>query len=272
MGNDYFLVAGVPILLAGFALLQSVIHQLYWAEDTDNDPTALSQSTDASRRLVATIELIWIAIYCVKFCYLTQFKFYKPPYAYVVVALTRYYWAVVGLCSIGFLFTIVQPIVLCASKGQCRYVDGADTRSWENAVTVTDIVTDVLVMSIPILLVHMANHVRSYTIANFVFKSLSIFNIVVAATRLAIQYDFTVGRIRYVSVTFLLVIEATVALIMVSISGYRVVFLDFLMKWEREKTDQTTCLTVHQGRHPKATAAGGGGGGDGDGADSTNPS
>lgn len=112
-------------------------------------------------------------------------------------------------------------------------------------------------MSIPILLVHMANHVRSYTIANLVFKSLSIFNIVVAATRLAIQYDSTAGRIRYVSVTFLLVIEATLALIMVSISGYRVVFLDFLTEWEREKTMRPLRLTVRQERLP--TAAGGGG-------------
>ncbi|KAK7186394.1 hypothetical protein PSPO01_07351 [Paraphaeosphaeria sporulosa] len=243
MGNDYFLVAGVPILLTGFALLQSVIYQLYWTEEslTDNT-TAWSRHTDTSRRLVAAIELIWVAIYCVKFCYLAQFKFYKPPYA------------------VGFLFTLVQPIVLCTTRGKCRYIDGLDTRSWEIAVTVIDIVTDVLVMSIPMLLVHMANHVRPYTIANFVFKSLSIFSVVVAATRLALQYDSTVGRIRYVSVTFLLVIEATIALIMVSISGYRVVFLDFLSEWERRKTTHSTRLTVRQGRHRTATAAGGGGG------------
>lgn len=120
MGNDYFLVVGVPILLAGFALLQSFVHQLYWIEEglTDNDSTGLSQPMDASRRFVAATELIWIAIYCVKFCYLAQFKFYKPPYAYVVVALTRYYWAVISLCSVGFFFTIVQPIALCVTRGK----------------------------------------------------------------------------------------------------------------------------------------------------------
>ncbi|KAL5453278.1 hypothetical protein PMIN06_005539 [Paraphaeosphaeria minitans] len=177
MGNGYFLVAGAPMLLARFALLQSAIHQLYWAEETLTEtPTALLEPTDASRRLVAAIELIWIAIYCVKACYLSQFKLYKPP--------------------VGFLFTIVQPIVLCATREQCRYIDGSNNRSWEVAITVVDIVTDVVVMSIPILLVHMANHVRPYTIANFVFKSLSIFSIVVAATRLALHYDSTVGRIR----------------------------------------------------------------------------
>jgi hypothetical protein len=105
----------------------------------------------------------------------------------------------------------------------------------------------------------MANHIRSYTIANLVFKSLSIFSIGVAATRLALQYDSTADRIRYVSVTFLLVVEATVALIMVSISGYRVVFLNLLAEWEREQATNSTRLTVRQGRHPTATAAGRGG-------------
>ncbi|KAL1591648.1 hypothetical protein SLS60_011646 [Paraconiothyrium brasiliense] len=189
------------------------------------------------------MELIWIAIYCVKFCYLAQFKFYKPPYAYVVIALTRYYWTAVGL-------------------------------SWEIAITLIDIVTDVLVMSIPILLIHMANTIRSYTIVNFIFKSLSIFNVVVAATRLALQYDTTVGRIRYVSVTFLLVMEATVALIMVSVSAYRVMLLDFLAGWEREKATQPTDLMVRQGRrHPTATAVNGSRANrDGDAAESAEPS
>ena len=72
----------------------------------------------------------------------------------------------------------------------------------------------------------MANTVRSHTIVNFVFKSLSIFNMVVAAVRLAFQYTAEDHRIHYVMVTFLLVVETTVALIMVSISSYRVVFLE----------------------------------------------
>ena len=109
-------------------------------------------------------------------------------------------------------------------------------------------------MSIPALLIQMANHIRSYTIANFVFKSLSIFNIVVAATRLAIQYDSSVGRIQYTSVTFMLIIEAAIAFILVSISSYRIVVLDLLAGRQRRKINQPTPLTVRQGRHPTATA------------------
>ncbi|KAF1967690.1 hypothetical protein BU23DRAFT_482844 [Bimuria novae-zelandiae CBS 107.79] len=200
------------------------------------------------------MELIWVAIYCVKFCYLAQFKFYKPPYAYVNATLTAYYWVAVGCCSVGFVFTIIQPIVLCRMPDKCAYTDGSNTRPWEFAITAIDIVTDVIVVSIPALLIQMTHIVRVETVANFVFKSLSICNIVVAATRLALQYntkDHRNDRIQYVSVAFLLVVEATVAIVMAAISGYRIVFLRRLAEWRQRKAAKATRLTV---RHP--TAAG----------------
>lgn len=109
-------------------------------------------------------------------------------------------------------------------------------------------------MSIPAVLILNTKAIRSHNIANFVFKSLSILHTAVAATRLALQYDAEDRRVQYVSVTFLLVVEAAVALVTVSVSSYRVVFLDYLTAWQRRKRAQPTCLTV---RHP--TAAGGGG-------------
>lgn len=83
-------------------------------------------------------------------------------------------------------------------------------------------------ISIPILLIHMANFTRLHTILNASFKSLSLFNISIAATRLSLHYDDDLHRIRYVTLTFWLMIEASVALIAVSVSSYRVVILDYL--------------------------------------------
>lgn len=116
MANDYFLFATIPIFLTGFALLQSSINCLYDTESVLVKMPTL-QPTAAIRRLVAAVELTWITIYCVKFCYLAQFKFYKPPYSYVDPLLTKYYWATNGLCCAGFVFTIIQPIILCQSPG-----------------------------------------------------------------------------------------------------------------------------------------------------------
>jgi hypothetical protein len=87
----------------------------------------------------------------------------------------------------------------------------------------------------------MANFNRLQTIINASFKGLSVFNIVVAATRLGLQYDRSAHRTDYATVTFLLVVEASVALVMASISSYRIVLLDYLA--ERRFRHQTTALT-----------------------------
>lgn len=81
----------------------------------------------------------------------------------------------------------------------------------------------------------MANFTRSYTIINFIFKSLSVVNVAIAGARLALQYNTSAHRIEYVAMTLLLVVEAAIALIMASISSYRVVLLDRLAEWRMRK-------------------------------------
>ena len=288
MGNDYFLVAAAPVLVIGIAFLQSGLHQIYGLQNnfSDADGSSMSRRSNALRRIVAAVEMMWIATYLVKFCYLAQFKFYKAPYRYVDPNLTAYYWAAVGLCVTGFLFTIAQPIILCPSPGtfctranraklirldECRYLDPADTGKWEAAVTAIDIVTDLLgqyflnetrcslnnsiVVSVPAVLILNTKSIRSHTIANFVFKSLSILHIAVAAARLALQYDAEDRRVQYATVTFLLAVEAAVAIVTVSISSYRVVFLEHLAAWQRGKGTQPTCLPARH--HPTAAAGSG---------------
>jgi hypothetical protein len=74
----------------------------------------------------------------------------------------------------------------------------------------------------------MANFTRSHTIINASFKGLSVFSCAIAVTRLGLQYDKRTHGIRYVALTFLLVVEAAVALVMASISSYRIVLLHYL--------------------------------------------
>lgn len=76
----------------------------------------------------------------------------------------------------------------------------------------------------------MANFRRSHTIINAVFKGLSVFSVAIAATRLSLQYDAEDQLIRYVALTFWLIVEATAALILASISSYRVLLLNYLTK------------------------------------------
>jgi hypothetical protein len=138
MVNDYFLVLALPVLFIGAALLQSALSLLYQYEDMMLRGYAINPAA-ASPRLTAAIEMLWIAIYSVKFCFLAQFKFYKPPYTYVSVHFTRYYWVTVGICVTSFVYALIQPIVN-------RYSTSADPMPMEMAVTALDIMTDLLGM------------------------------------------------------------------------------------------------------------------------------
>ncbi|KAF2193418.1 hypothetical protein K469DRAFT_550645 [Zopfia rhizophila CBS 207.26] len=192
--------------------------------------------------------------YSVKFCFLAQFKFYKPPYAFISVYLTRYYWTAIGLCTAAFLFSLVQPIVLCSTAGNCRYLQTTNTVVLETLITALDIMADLFVTSIPVLLICMAHFTRSQTIINVSFKSLSIVALAIAATRLAVQYGSRNQRIDYVLTVFLLVVEAAVAIIMASISSYRVLVIDHLAERRMKRGNEEQRKTQKFGTRPRPTS------------------
>jgi hypothetical protein len=108
--SDYFLILALPCLFTGAGLLHSSLNVLY-ALDV-RSPHVTNPGVSSSR-LTAAIELSWITIYLTKASLLTQLSFNKPPYAYVAIHLTRYYWAVVSVCSAAFVFTMVVPTITC---------------------------------------------------------------------------------------------------------------------------------------------------------------
>ncbi|PSN73485.1 hypothetical protein BS50DRAFT_187763 [Corynespora cassiicola Philippines] len=238
--NDYFIAAALPTFYLAAGLIQSNLGVLY-----EHNPPVLPVDQEhpvspqsAAPRLTSAIELFWTTIYCVKFCFLAQFKFHKPPYAYVSIRLTRYYFALIGICVAAFLFTLIQPIVLCSHPVRCRYFEPSNTMPWEAAVTGLDIATDFLVVTVPVSLICMANFTRLRATLNAIFKGLSIFVIAVAGVRLKMQYNAETRRVDYVSLTFWLMVEAAVALIMASISSYRIPVVDYIIGWKSDHCDK----------------------------------
>ncbi|KAH7082900.1 hypothetical protein BKA63DRAFT_402973 [Paraphoma chrysanthemicola] len=181
-----------------------------------------------SDRITSAIELLWITVYCVKASFLAQFKFHKPLVASVSKVLTRFYWMTVGICGSSFLFTLVVPILLCHSPERCKYFSSSSTVTWEIALSAIDIVTDVLVIAIPLSLICMANFTLLRAAINAIFKSLSIFTIAIAITRMSRQSMPNSQSANYIQVTFWLMVEANVALIAASVSSYRIVVIDYL--------------------------------------------
>lgn len=115
MVSDYLLVVALPALYIGAGLLQSSLSALYLHEGSvlPVDRAQMMQPATVAPRLTASIEMLWLVVYCAKFCFLAQFKFHKPLYAYISLYLTRYFWASVGICSAALVFTLIQPIILC---------------------------------------------------------------------------------------------------------------------------------------------------------------
>ncbi|CAO2655690.1 Nn.00g044930.m01.CDS01 [Neocucurbitaria sp. VM-36] len=228
--SDYFLIVALPSLFVGAGLLHSSLDELYARKSapTSGNPPAFDRHTSAGPRLTLAIEMLWVTIYTVKASFFAQFKFHKPPYAYISPRLTRYYWVAISVCGATFLLTLIVSAVLCPSSAKCRYFGMHNTIVWQVVLTSLDIVTDLLVISIPVFLIWMAGFTISRAIINTSFKSLSILTVAVASCRLAFQYDGKARRVDYVSLSFWLAAEAAVAVIAASISSYRIVLLDYL--------------------------------------------
>ncbi|CAI6326602.1 unnamed protein product [Periconia digitata] len=207
MFKDYSLVLALPMLFVALGLLHNIVDALYQLEGSVLDPTHQTEfrASGDPQRLTTVIELLWIVIYCVKLCFLTQFKLYRPPYAYVNANLTKFYWATTMICTGALVWTILVPVILCPNP----------------------------VISFPVFLIRLAKLPRPQALIDGGFKTLSLFAMIVAAMRLSYQYDTETKRINYIAVIFWLVIEANVALIMASITSYRSLLVDHLKKTGR---------------------------------------
>jgi len=263
MMNDSFIISGILLLYIGAGLLQSSLSDLYsYYQHQQQDQ--ISQGANRPQQLSATslavLEMLWSAIFSVKFAYLANFKFHKPPYKYVSGHLTRYYWFVGSFCGIGFVFTLIAQavVVLCANSdggkflsisstnlsfnvllghlllihigrmlGKCHFSGTKTSRIFlEMLLSGLDIVADVFVVSIPLMVIKMAHMGRRETVNHAAFKCLSVFMIAVAITRLSLQYDQRNHRIDYIWTSFWLYVEAAVALIVASIMPWRKIFFE----------------------------------------------
>jgi hypothetical protein len=221
MVNDALVVFALPVLFAGAGLLRSTIKELYYYQSLGG-----YERGPAASRFLGALEMFWITIYCVKFSYISSFKFHKPLYASVSPSLTRYYWCSTAVCAAILPFTLVGQVLVCPGLEHCTYMGRTSRVFLEMFLTGLDIITDILVISIPAILIQMTQMTRHQTAMHAGFKCLSVFMIAVGITRLVLQYNSHTRRIDHIWAAFLLFIEAAVALIMASITSWRKVFFD----------------------------------------------
>ena len=102
----------------------SDLYSYYQHQQQDQISQGANRPQQLSATSLAVLEMLWSAIFSVKFAYLANFKFHKPPYKYVSGNLTRYYWFVAFFCALDFIFTLIAQavVVLCAGGSSGKFL------------------------------------------------------------------------------------------------------------------------------------------------------
>ncbi|KAF2477223.1 uncharacterized protein BDR25DRAFT_300235 [Lindgomyces ingoldianus] len=232
--DDILVIFGACCLAVATGVLYYCVDDLFLLEAFTFDPLVAATATPADTiALVSTtkwtyifVDFTWTAIFAVKFSFLV---FFKTLITGVSRRLNWYFWGVVGVTAVTWGFEFVEPFVYCPHFGMDAAVKCSGETQYIRHVTLTsivialDIITDLLIVSIPITILNMTQLKRSQKAGIAVFLCLSTVMIVMALIRIAgiqpakRQLDTNWG-------TFWLHFEGCIAICMGSITAFRGIF------------------------------------------------
>ncbi|KAK3984616.1 hypothetical protein QBC44DRAFT_353531 [Cladorrhinum sp. PSN332] len=231
--DDFFLILAACSMCAGTGLIYHISYFLYMH-------TAASQIPELFPYLVANyksllgmhttvfplLALMWTTIYAVKACFLV---FMRPLVWHISKWVNRYYWFIVWFCVLCWGFVVAQPFITCPYFGEeaikcfAYNVDKGRSFALIILVTVLDIVTDLMVVSLPIIILRRSRLSAATKFGLGVFLSLSIVMCIFAAVR--------AGGYHYNNVEddtwafFWMQAEGVVAIMMASLTAFRTLFI-----------------------------------------------
>ncbi|KAI1855548.1 hypothetical protein JX266_000413 [Neoarthrinium moseri] len=174
------------------------------------------------------ITFLWTAIFMVKLCY---FAFFHTLIRSMPKALTRYYWISFSITTTAWVYLVLQQLVVCPYFGSNSF-KCFPTLPISNTVLnfttwtgpVLDSLTDIAIVSIPILVLRKSQMALLNKIGLGVFLCLSLFMLACSITRAAgTYYNNTLDTPWQV---FWLHAEACVAVLMASVTVYRSVLVN----------------------------------------------
>ncbi|KAI8622927.1 hypothetical protein F5Y19DRAFT_483288 [Xylariaceae sp. FL1651] len=153
----------------------------------------------------------------------------KKVYPFLALTWTTTYSVKGVFCMTSWAFVVTEPFIICPYFGldalQCfsSTVDEKKTLGLTTLVTVLDILSDIMVVSIPIIVLRSSLLSRSTKFGLAMFLCLSIFMVICAIIRIAgFHYD---GVEDDIWEFFWQHTEAAVAVIMASITAFRTLFV-----------------------------------------------
>lgn len=231
--DDAFLILATACLCVGTGILYHITYFLYMHAAALLAPEALGEIfayfgelLNLQKKVYPLLAMLWTATFSVKACFLV---FMHPLVWHISRVVKWYFWFVVGFSIVSWMFVIVDPFIICPYFGadaiQCfaSTVDGNKTLALTAVVTVLDILSDLMIVAIPIIILRHSFLRLSTKIGLCIFLGLSIFMAICAIIRIA--------GFRYRGVEddtwafFWQHIEAAVAIMMASITAFRTLFV-----------------------------------------------
>jgi hypothetical protein len=251
--DDYFILIAVPCAIASGALVHVMGDGLYLYRSITVPNPVVSLNFEeigillpVSTYTLSFVETSWTAIFCVKFSFLALFHGLIKN---ISRRLVTYFWCVVGFTILSWAFLLTESPILCAYYGEdslkCLNDNGVKYTSLTTLVALLDIITDIMVVSFPILILRKSMMDKRQKMWIRIFLSLSVIMILIAIIRV-------LGAIRKgekeLDVTwniFWQQMEACAAIMAASATVIRTVFI------KRESNQYTPPAPEHRKVSPK---------------------
>ncbi|KAF2475929.1 uncharacterized protein BDR25DRAFT_253574 [Lindgomyces ingoldianus] len=230
--DDAFLIFALTSLVGGTAILYKRIHMIYLEFSVlRQDPVAsllafeqMDELFQQSKWQLAYLPFLWTAIFAVKWCY---FAFFYPLLRAMARSIVYYYWLAIAFSVVSWLFLVIgEQLITCPHVGKAAAKCFPVLPASKSALLVLfwicpvlDALCDIMIVSIPILILRQSQMRLITKIGLGVFLCLSVFMIACSIIRASGLYYG--NALDYPWQVFWLHAEACIGVIMGSITVYR---------------------------------------------------
>ncbi|KAI9823815.1 MAG: hypothetical protein M1826_007636 [Phylliscum demangeonii] len=236
--DDLFLLLACIFLAAATIVLYTTMTDLYlsyssWTLLLAADPDgAVKRGVRYLRRFFAYASMTWTAIYAVKLSFLFFFRVLVDRIRYMIM-----YWRVVlGATLVAGGLCVCESAIECphfdAESLHCAFGSGMNrTVTVTSIAIVVDFVTDLMIIALPIHLLWKVRMKPRQKLGLGVFLCLSVFMMITAVVRISALHRAVVvlgvpmTAVDFTWNLFWLQTEACVAVLMVSLTALRSIFV-----------------------------------------------
>ncbi|KAF2849143.1 hypothetical protein T440DRAFT_490681 [Plenodomus tracheiphilus IPT5] len=233
--DDAFVFFSTLCLIANTGVMWHAADKMFMIEAVNSDPTVvftipeLIPLLDLNKWIFIYLALDWTSIYAIKMSFLI---FFRPLIRNLSIGLHRLYWTCWVVNIVAWGFVVGEPFILCPYFGLEAMKCYPNTKfSLNLAMSILtlllNITTDIMIISIPLLLLRLSQMRLEQKASIASFLCLSISMIIITIIRLAGGLHESVRGEREFSLVWthiLLHVESGVAILMACLVAFRTIF------------------------------------------------